>query len=186
MTMRLAYRMRQFWQALRASPGEKDLADARLLLGESLFTLFRRMQPSEQAHSLNVYRHLVDQGLTNRDLLVAALLHDVGKSRYPLNAWERTLIVLGQRFLPSKSRAWGEPWSGRQPPELSAGWRKPFIVAAQHPIWGAQMADQAGAPPLAVRLIRRHQDHIPAEGDTGRRTIEDLLLLDLQSIDENN
>jgi hypothetical protein len=76
---RLAYRGRQFWLALRARPAAQDLEQARLILRRDLFALFTTMQPGEQVHSLHVLRQLLSQGEEHPDLLVAALLHDVGK-----------------------------------------------------------------------------------------------------------
>jgi hypothetical protein len=65
------------------------------------------MQESEQAHALRVLHALLEQGEEHPDLSVAALLHDVGKSRFPLKLWERVLIVLGQAFFPERAARWG-------------------------------------------------------------------------------
>jgi putative nucleotidyltransferase with HDIG domain len=146
----LLYRTRQFWFALTAIPAEDDLVQAGRVLSPALMALFRRMQPSEQAHSLAIFRRLREEGETNQDLWVAALLHDVGKSCHPLRLWERVLIVIGNWLLPGPARRWGQ---GRP-----AGWRRAFVIAARHPEWGARMAAEAGASPLAVELIRRHHE----------------------------
>jgi predicted HD phosphohydrolase len=57
---------------------------------------------------------LVDQG-SQPDLLVAALLHDVGKLRYKLNPLERAMVVLVRRLSPETARRWGSlpPVAGR-------------------------------------------------------------------------
>lgn len=170
--MGLLYRTRQFWFALTARPTQNDLAHAGHFLTPELLQLFLQMQPGEQAHSLEVFRQLQDQGETNRDLLAAALLHDVGKSRCPLRLWERVLIVLVRAAVPGQAAAWGQG----QP----RGWRRSLVVAEQHPAWGAQMAEQAGASPKTVELIRRHQEEIFADhrSDPGI-----ALLIRLQSVD---
>ena len=110
---RILYRTRQFWQALGASltlgaslaPEDRDLVQALLTPGQ--IALFEGMQESEQAHALRVLHALLEQGEEHPDLSVAALLHDVGKSRFPLKLWERILIVLGQAFFPERAKRWG-------------------------------------------------------------------------------
>jgi hypothetical protein len=174
---RLLYRTRQFWQALRPAPAHEDLKIARASLAPAQWTLFCRLQPGEQAHGLRVLRALLDQGETAPDLLVAALLHDAGKLRAPLALWERVLIVLGSAFFPARAARWGQ---GRP-----RGWRRAFVVAAQHPAWGAELAAQAGASPRAVALIRRHQERIPA-AEPPAGSLEASLLRKLQAVDDES
>jgi hypothetical protein len=176
--MRLAYRMRQFWYALFARPTTEDLALTRSALSPAQMRLFAQLQPSEQVHSLSIYRQLLLQGETQPDLLVAALLHDVGKSRYPLQPWERALIVLARAIVPERVKDWGQG-----PPE---GWQRAFVVAQQHPAWGAEMAAQAGASPLAVKLIKQHQDFSLASGSPQPSNLTEDLLIRLKGLDEDN
>ncbi|MEA3349173.1 MAG: HD domain-containing protein [Chloroflexota bacterium] len=155
-TASIFYRTRQFWLALRNQPPPPDdLALARELLTPSQMALFTQMQPSEQTHSLNVLKTLRIWGKTHPDLLVAALLHDVGKIRYPLRLWERVIVVLAKAFFPGLITAWG---SGSP-----HGWKRPFVVAHQHPHWGAAYALDVGCTDAAVSLIRRHQSDSPPD-----------------------
>jgi hypothetical protein len=151
--MRVLYRARQFWTNLAGKPPAAGLAQARQLLGPDLYVLFRQMQPGEQAHSIQVFLDLKAGGADDPDLLVAALLHDVGKARFRLHLWERVLVVLGKGFFPNRWQKWGQG--------EARGWKRAFVIAAQHPAWGAEMAASAGALPGAVRLIRCHQDALP-------------------------
>lgn len=173
--MRLCYRARQFWLALSTHPTPAELDQARAVLSVEQLVLFSRMQPGEQAHALHMLSALQAQGETDVDLLVAALLHDVGKQRCPLRVWERVAVVLMQAASPLLAQRWGE-----LAVDSCRGWRKPFIVAAQHSVWGAELALQAGVTVLAAALIRRHQT--PAPADSNQR--EDTLLRKLQAVDE--
>ncbi len=174
--MRLCYRARQFWQALKSRPSPGAIAKAEAVLSPPLMALFTGMQPSEQVHAFKVLEALQAQGETDLDLLAAALLHDAGKQRCPLRLWERVAIVLVQAASPALLQRLGE-----QPAADCPGWRKGFIVAAQHAEWGAEMVRQAGISPLAAALIRRHQ--LPAPASSQRR--EDILLRKLQAVDDN-
>jgi len=173
--VRIAYRVRQFWHAIFARPTSEDLSLATSLLTIPQTRLFEQLQPSEQVHSINICRRLIQQGETQPDLLVAALLHDVGKSRYPLHTWERALIVLAGALFPQKTKTWGQG----QP----QGWQRAFVVAQRHPTWGAEMVAGAGASPLTVTIIQRHQD--PAQPKNSRDATEEMLLR-LKNLDEDN
>jgi putative nucleotidyltransferase with HDIG domain len=142
--------------------------------------LFLKLQPNEQVHSLRIYRLLYQQNPTEKDLLVAALLHDVGKTAYPLHLWERVWIVIAKAILPAKSIEWGQA----EP----RGWKRPFVVAEQHPNWGAKMAADVGVSPTAVNLIRRHQQTIQLQDTHSAAAIskEDQLLYRLQLSDNES
>ncbi len=178
--MRAGYRLRQFWRALSARPTAEDLEQVRNLLSSAQMTLFTQLQASEQVHGLSVYRKLTEQGEYHPDLLVAALLHDVGKSVCRLRPWERALIVLGKAIDPQRVKRWGRQ-TCPQPGRL-IGWRRAFIVSEQHAGWGADLAREAGVSSLAERLIRRHQDAVPP----GSNSTEDRLLSKLQAVDDEN
>lgn len=133
------------------------------------------MQLGEQAHSIQIFQALREQGASHPDLLTAALLHDVGKILYPLNPWERALIVLFKKIFPKQVIAWG-----RGDP---SGWRRPFVVSEQHPAWGASLVAEAGAPAQVIKLIARHQQKTVHETKQAI-TLEDQLLSQLQVLDD--
>lgn len=173
--MGLWYRAGQFWRQLRSTPlSPAARAEIAAVLRASELSLFQQLDAGDQWHSYHVFRTLRDAGHKDPDLLVASLLHDVGKTRAPLSVWQRSLIVLVQLFWPARISAWGtgEP----------SGWKRPFVVKVRHPAWSAEMAAAAGSTPLAVSLIRRHQDGMfYREGAP-----EDGLLRLLQWADDQN
>jgi putative nucleotidyltransferase with HDIG domain len=177
---RLFYRTRQFWQAIstRSIQQNVDLIDS--ILSEPQVKLFRQMQKSEQVHSMMVLSQLRNQGEQDPDLLTAALLHDVGKTRMPLRIWERVLVVLVRAICPDCVQRWGAGEFENQVTWFN--WRRAFVVAEQHPAWGAEMAAERGTSRLAVRLIARHQEQLPLKPYSG----EDILLQKLQSVDDKN
>jgi putative nucleotidyltransferase with HDIG domain len=196
--VRIYYRTRQFWHELRLSPTTNEMDRARSVLSSAQLDLFIRLQPGEQSHSLAVFNKLCAAGEDNHDLLVAALLHDVGKTSYPLKLWERVWIVIANavfsRFL--KRWALGDLENLK---DLSF-WKRPLVVAEQHPKWGAELAAQSGSSPLVVSLIRRHQDtlvvgdyssaqkRISASGQNDLKFLgfEDCLLQKLQAADDES
>lgn len=145
------YRLRQGLSALFAfaSPVDADLASE--YLSPDLLKLFQRLKRGEQLHSLRVLRTVSQNGAPDRDLMVAALLHDVGKTRYPLAIWQKTLAVLVRAFFPALY-AW---FSAGDPRNLLL---RPFVVSIQHPIWSADMLRAASAGESAVWLAEHHQD----------------------------
>jgi len=174
---RIVYRVRQFAHYLRgARPGPTEQALVQTHLGPRLAELFGRMSPGEQAHSLRVALALLARGESAPALLIAALLHDVGKTRAPVSLPGRVLVVLAGRFAPGWAARLGQHSAG-------AGWlARPFVTAHQHAAWGADLAAEAGAPALAVALIRRHQAALAAPPHTE----EDRLLAALRAADEAN
>lgn len=167
------YRLRQLVNNLAAGPLTAEAsADVVAVLTPAEQNLFALFPPADQWHSIRVLHTLREAGYNDPDLAAAALLHDIGKTRYPLSAWDRTLIVIGQTLLPDRTAAWGNG--------PCAGWRRPFVVRAQHPTWGAEMATAAGSRPRVIELIRRHAEPIqPPYGD-------DSLLRALQWADDRN
>ncbi len=176
-TRRLSYRVGQLWRAARARPAQQDLTFAQSALTPAQMALFKQMQPFEQAHSLKVAKTLIKQGENDADLITAALLHDVGKTCRPLRLWERTWIVVGQALFPSQSHKWG---NGLRGVEAVPIFMRPFLVAEQHPQWGARLALKAGVSPRAAGLIRMHQVR------QGAASHGDRLLTLLQSVDDES
>lgn len=170
----MIHRLRQGLRAIFALAHPVDYDAVAEILSPPLMHLFHRMRRVEQLHSLRVMRMLQAQGFTDHDLLVAALMHDCGKSRCRFTLPERVIVVLARRLLPAAYTRWsmGEP----------AGWRRMFVVATQHPKWSAEDMLSAGASMRAARLAERHQDKVESVSTSE----EDRHLLALQVADNDN
>lgn len=172
--MGVLYRLSQFWRNVTAQPltalEQDEIAEK---LNPEELVLFRLMSTSDQRHAYRVFKLLQASGHSDADLLAAALLHDVGKIRADLSAWDRTVAVLGETFIPQKAKAWGEGGAG--------GWRRTFVVREQHAGWGAALAGDAGSREGVIDLILRHQDPLPVN-ESG----EDERLTLLQWADDQN
>ncbi len=168
------YRVKQFFGALTARIDEDDEQELLRLLTPSQRALFRRMASNDQRHSIKVCAALRHAGNDDPDLLAAALFHDVGKAAGPIWLWQRTLIVLCQRWAPGLLQ-----WLSRGSYQGTAlWWRKGFVINRVHPELGARWANEAGCSPTTVALIRRHQQPVKSINND-----QDRLLAALQWAD---
>ena len=168
-------RLRQGLRALFAFMQPVDLALAAETLTPEQLALFQRMWRGEQLHSLNVLRMVMAQSSAPDSLAIAALLHDVGKTRYPLRLWQKTAAVLVRAFAPAtfERLSKGDPRRALE---------RPFVVYVQHPAWSAELLAQTGASEAAVWLVAHHADNPDSLPDS------DLipLLKRLQQADDAN
>lgn len=170
--MSALYRVRQFVRAAGTwvRTLESDQVVASAYLSPPMMSLFEAMPRYDRQHALNVLRTLQEKGHAEPDLLVAALLHDVGKSGQQggrLRLWHRVSTVLVRAFWPGLFERLGQ--------ERPGSWRYPFFVQQHHAAMGAELARQAGCSVVTVELIRRHED--PPD------QVDDHLLAALQGAD---
>jgi hypothetical protein len=177
------YRIRQFFRAVRAhGASAEEIQMLQTMLNPAQMAVFRCLPSYDQRHSLEVLEALRAAGHEEPALLAAALLHDAAKTRLRLR--HRALVVLARTFAPG----WAERWSDGD----GTGWTAPFVVAAHHADWGAEMAARADSDPLTVAIIRRH--HAPCsdppplsgEGPGERSSFEDRLLAAFQAADDDS
>jgi hypothetical protein len=170
-----AYRVRQFIRATGAWIWPEEVEEAFLgrYLSPQAVSLFRSMPRYDQQHALGVFRTLQQGGHDDRDLLAAALLHDVGKSmprRDRSRLPHRVVAVLMRAVRPGLLEQFGRDEPG--------SWRRPFYVQLYHAAFGAALAQRAGCSSTTVDLIRRHED--PHE------QVQDSYLAALQAADSVN
>lgn len=122
-------------------------------LSPGALRLFESMSPADQRHALRVFRGLQARGWTDRDVLAAALLHDVGKAGGRVPFWTRPAVVIGKRCAPHLlTRLTVYPLEGKRLPR----WRRALSYAWWHADVGADLAAGAGLSERAVHYIRMH------------------------------
>ncbi|AHF06659.1 HD domain-containing protein [Desulfitobacterium metallireducens] len=151
------YRIEQFYHGLFPRISSKDLQLVHSFLSGAPLFLFESQPPADQRHAIDVALDLLQNQVhlsfpQKRILIQAALLHDCGKTRYPLKIWQRVYIVLCVK-LPIPVQNLLEGLTTFQALSL------PLILAQQHPKWGAMLASKAGLTEEVIELIRNH--HAP-------------------------
>ncbi len=133
----------------------EDYREVERWLPLSALALFRTMSNADQQHCLRVCRGLQARGCVERDMLAAALLHDVGKAEGRVPFWTRPVVVVGKRLQPA--------WLTRVTvaPEFIEyakipAWRRELSYAWWHAEVGAQLAARAGLSERSILYIRTH------------------------------
>jgi hypothetical protein len=146
-------RTRQFRAHLRAkvSPGER--AELGTWTTPAQLALFDAMHVADRRHGLDVVASLREEGVTDRDALLAGLLHDAGKG--DTGVGPRVAYSLGSRY-----GAWVWRAAGIVP-----GYGRALARLREHAETSARLAAAAGCTDRTVELIR-HQE-APTDPDFG-------------------
>ncbi len=170
------HRLEQGARALLAFASPLDLDLARRHLSECEYAAFARLGRSEQLHSLQVLR-AVQRARPDAPpcLLAAALLHDIGKTRYRMALWQKTVAVLLEALLPGLARRLAESDS-RGP------LRMPFRARRRHPAWSGEILRGCESAEAVIWLAEHHQD----DAETRRGHVWHGLLKTLQAADADN
>ena len=129
-------------------PADADVAWLHTFTTDAERALFDRMSNPDRRHALEVAR-LVDAELdgADRDTLVAAVFHDVGKVVSGYRTPARVVATIVWLVVPD-DRA--EAWVERGRP-----WRR-LGEYRRHPELGGRLLAEAGAPELAVHWAADH------------------------------
>ncbi len=153
---RAAYRVGQFLRVLAASARPltpEERARARSHLPPTAWPLFAAMSRADQRHGLAVLAALQAVGQVDPALAQAALLHDCAKRAGGVRIWHRVAKVLLKAFCPTLLRRWTA-----DPAPRPGMWRYGLWAYVHHPALGAELAAAAGCDPMAVALIRWHEE----------------------------
>lgn len=154
---RVLRRPRQFLLALAPSEPIACRTIIGAFLPEPAAAAFAAMPAVDRAHACRVALALPDGA--NRDLVAAALLHDVGKAdgTYQARIPDRIARVVLARVAPPVLRRLAAP--------PATGWRTGLVLAVHHPALGAARARYLGCTPRTVWLIAHHEDARAAADD---------------------
>lgn len=148
---RWRYRAGQFFRGFLSSLSPEEIATVRALLSERELACFMAMESRDRRHSVDMVHWLNRNTSPSRELLAAALLHDVGKGR--LLVWDRVgFVLLGA--LPGGLRDGVARSEGGR--FRAAIWR-----LGRHAELGAARLAEVGAPPRVVALVARHTQPDP-------------------------
>lgn len=150
-----AHLSKRFFTSLR--PGgpsrvDREWAEAQLL--DSEVVLWRRMSGPDRRHAVGVARR-VDAALgpgTDRAVLAAALLHDVGKIEAGLGTYGRVIATLSAAVAgPETAKDWVR----------TTGFTRRVGLYLLHPKLGGDHLGMAGSDALTEAWARQH--HLPEE-----------------------
>ena len=135
-------KVRQFRAHLRArvAPGERSALVA--WISPAQLALFDAMHVADRRHGLDVVASLRAEGVDDRDVLLAGLLHDAGKG--DTGVGPRVAYSLGQRY---------GTWIWRSA-SVMPGWADAFARLKTHAHASATLAAAAGCFQRTVDLIR--------------------------------
>lgn len=139
------HRVTQLVGHLTARVSAADLALAHEILPPSAWALFDGMPVADQRHGLDVAGRLLTRGIDDRDVLAAALLHDVAKGTR-LRVWHRVGGVLLAAVAPRALNRLATP----EP--ASRGY--PWHLFLHHAELSAQVARDAGLTERTAAFIR--------------------------------
>jgi putative nucleotidyltransferase with HDIG domain len=152
-------------------PGGPTGGDERWALGQLLpgeRELWRRMRGPDRRHAVRVARasaQLLERAgeAPRREIVAAALLHDVGKVASRLGTLARVVVTFASVAL-GEERVGGSRGAGRR-----AGARRYL----EHDRIGGELLRRAGSDPLTVAWAEQH--HLPPERWTIDRRLGELL-----------
>ncbi|MFZ0013018.1 MAG: hypothetical protein WAL25_02775 [Acidimicrobiia bacterium] len=138
-----AHLIRRFFDVARARPlSSAERAEVAGRLTDDLTTLFFDQPGCDQRHGYQAALSVVADGVTDNGVIVAALMHDVGKRHSRLGLIGRS--VASVMILMRLSRL----------PDRVAAYR-------DHGVTGARDLGRAGAPALAIDFALHHHGRRP-------------------------
>lgn len=87
-------RIRQFFLCLFLNFNSDDMDYINEKLNNDIKPVFLKLSDYEKKHSILVAQAVEKEFMNDPDLILAALLHDIGKSKYHINIFQKSLFVL--------------------------------------------------------------------------------------------
>ncbi len=156
-------RIRQGLTALTPRPEPDEAAILSDWLSAAQQTAFRALPVHDRAHLIRVGRALIETGDASRDLVIAGLLHDIGKQdgRARVRFVDRVAKVLLQPAMPRVLSRLADPQS---PAPLCRG----LMLAVHHAEIGGERARFLGCTERVCWLIKNHDNQTVADPELRR------------------
>ncbi len=138
-----ATKVRQFGSHVRARVAPDERRDLAAWLAPAESALFDSMHVADRRHGLDVVATLRREGVDDREVLLAGLLHDAGKGP-GIGLWPRVAWSLGEVLGPPAVTV------ARRLPGFGPGLDR----LRDHAELSARLAAEAGCPDRTVALIR--------------------------------
>lgn len=150
----------------RREPGEELIL--RRWLTDEQRRAFRELPLHDRGHLARVTKTLTQRAPDNTDLIVAGLLHDLGKveTGHRVRLIDRVAKVLLNHISPRLLR-----WLARPNPSR---WRAGIVLAVHHAEIGAERAARLGCSDRVVWLIKHHEDSNSIIDDPELRLLADV------------
>jgi hypothetical protein len=161
----IQYRILQGIRHLTSKPNHNVDESLKALLADAQWRLVERLAPADRVHLFNVHRELVRMGMTDQDLLTAAVLHDIGK------ADDRGRVTVVHRVIKVLLEAIDPDWLTRVARSDDSWLRHGLYLALNHPRLGATLARQTGASDRTCWFIEHHADDT-ISGDDELRVLQ--------------
>lgn len=136
------------------APADESWALDHLLDGER--DLWWRMSGPDRRHAVGVARdtiRLLGPEESGRDVVAAALLHDVGKVESSFGTFARVWVTFAAMAV-GRSRLLR--WAGDNPGEGRSSWRARVGLYLTHDRLGAELLQRAGSQTLTVSWALEH------------------------------
>lgn len=140
------------------APADERWAAGHLLDGE--LALWHRMSGADRRHAVGVARDavsLLGADQVRREVVAAALLHDVGKVESAFGVFARVWITLAAR---AAGRSRLLRWTQFSEDNRSS-WRERVGLYLAHDQLGGELLEKAGSNELTVRWAAEH--HLPSD-----------------------
>lgn len=100
----MIYRVQQFIWGFTAKLTKEDIVLVHKYLEDYEAKLFFRLPRNEQVHSIKVAKEVIEESkkyrMLDTSLARAAFLHDIGKINSGLNIFNKSIIVILNKFMP--------------------------------------------------------------------------------------
>lgn len=162
------HRIKQFFLYFNFKITKEDTDFIHKYLSYDQIQLFKKLKVCEQKHSINVAKSVEqiceEQALKNKDQLVlASLLHDIGKIEYSLNLIDKSILVILDKIFRGKLKKYKNI--------------KAIDIYYNHPEKGYNILKNIGINNRVLYLVKNHHNN---------NITEDKELNILKKIDDQN